>query len=148
MILRVLAVAVALLTGPAALAQQQGWPDLDALLFGTLTNSGRAEASFWLPDSADPALATRALGVVYEYIPGSAGSTSIALGYYVRSAQGWAYAGPVSGVFGQSPRDPAYTATTLEITTTTLGPGDARCCPSVQTRWRIDLQSRAAQRLQ
>lgn len=145
--LRTLAVAVALLTGPAVLAQQQDWPDLDALLFGTLTNSGRAEASFWLPDSADPARATRALGVVYEHIPGSAGNTTIALGYYLRSEQGWAFAGPVSGVFGQSPRDPVYTATTLEITTTTLGPDDARCCPSVESRWRIDLQSRAAQPL-
>lgn len=126
---------------------QHGWGSLDAMILSTLTTSGTAEAAFWLPDHPDPAQATRGLGVAYEYIQGSAGNTSIALGYYVRSAAGWQMAGPVTGVFGQSPRDPVYTQTTLEITTTMLGPNEPRCCPTLPVRWRIDLASRAVQRL-
>jgi hypothetical protein len=129
------------------LSAQDWWPDLDALLFSTLTNSGTAEASFWLPDQYDPATATRALGVVYEHIPGSAGNTGIATGLYVRTAQGWQFAGPVSGLFGRSPRDPAFGDNHVEITTITLGPNDARCCPTLPIRWRIDLATRTAQRL-
>ena len=128
-------------------AGAQGWPNLDQLLFSTLTSSGKAEASFWLPDHPDPAQATRALGVVYEHIPGSAGSVSIAVGHYIRNATGWQFTGVVSGLFGQSPRDPAYGEGVVELTTTMLGPNEPRCCPTLATRWRIDLNTMAAQRL-
>lgn len=130
-----------------AAAQQAGWPNLDQLLFGTLTASGRAEASFWLPDQATPATATRALGVVYEHVPGSAGSVSIAVGLYARGAQGWQYAGPITGLFGQSPRDAVFAANQVELTTTMLGPNEPRCCPTLPVRWRIDIPTRQAQRL-
>lgn len=132
---------------PPASAQQASWPNLDQLLFSTLTASGRAEASFWLPDQLDPATATRALGVVYEHIPGSAGSVSIATGIYQRVAEGWAFVGPVEGLFGNSPRDPAFLAAHVDVTTTMLGPNEPRCCPTLPVRWRIDLTTRVAQRL-
>ncbi|MEX0369527.1 MAG: hypothetical protein AB3N09_02790 [Tateyamaria sp.] len=138
---------VFVLTAPFAVAQQSGWPNLDQLLFGTLTASGRAEASFWLPDHANPATATRALGIVYEHVPGSAGSVSIATGLYSRSAQGWEYLGQVQGLFGQSPRDPVFSTTHIDLTTTMLGPNEPRCCPTVPARWRIDIATRTVQRL-
>lgn len=125
---------------------QDGWPDLDQLLFGTLTTSGRAEASFWLPDSGDPASATRALGIVYEAFPGG-NAVSIATGMYQRVPQGWQFLGLVEGLFGQSPRDAAFGPTHVELTTTMLGPGEPRCCPTLATRWRIDLATRTAQKL-
>ena len=125
----------------------QSWPNLDQLLFSTLTSSGTAEASFWIPDSPDPAGASRALGVVYEYIQGSAGSVSIAVGHYVRTQTGWQFAGTVSGLFGNSPRDPAYEQGFVDLTTTTLGPNEPRCCPTVQTRWRINLNTLTAVKL-
>lgn len=128
-------------------AQTAGWPDLDSLLFSTLTKSGRAEASFWLPDQPDPTTATRALGIVYEHIPGSAGSVSIATGLYQRVEQGWAFVGPVQGLFGNAPRDPEFTQTHIDLTTITLGPNEPRCCPTLPVRWRIDLNTRTAQRL-
>jgi hypothetical protein len=135
----------------AALAQAwpnaQGWVSLDHMILSTLTRSGTSLSAFWFPDHGDPAQATRGLGIAYEHIPGSASGFDIALGYYVRTAAGWAMAGPVQSVYGQSPRDPAWTPTTLEITTTMLGPNEPRCCPSVPVRWRIDLGSLAVQRL-
>ncbi|WP_299048118.1 hypothetical protein [uncultured Tateyamaria sp.] len=141
-----LCVALALWALPAS-AQQAGWPNLDQLLFSTLTASGRAEASFWLPDQNDPAAATRALGVVYEHIPGSAGSVSIAVGLYQRIAEGWQFVGPVEGLFGNTPSDPAFAPTHMDVTTLMLGPNEPRCCPTLQVRWRIDLATRVAQRL-
>lgn len=126
----------------------QSWPNLDQLLFSTLTASGTAEASFWIPDSPDPAQATRALGVVYEYIPGSAGNTSIATGHYIRTQTGWQFTGAIQGLFGQSPREPAYGQGFVDLTTTTLGPNEPRCCPTQRARWRINLSTMTAQRLQ
>lgn len=126
----------------------QSWPNLDQLLFSTLTASGTAEASFWIPDSPDPAQATRALGVVYEYIPGSAGNTGIATGHYIRTQAGWQFSGRIAGLFGQSPRDPAFGQGFVDVTTTMLGPNEPRCCPTLPVRWRINLSSMTAVRLQ
>lgn len=134
-------------TALPTLAQQGAWPNLDQLLFSTLTASGTAETSFWLPDRATPDDATRALGIVYEYIPGSAGNTSIAVGLYQRTTTGWGFVGPVEGLFGQSPRDAAFGSTHIDLTTTMLGPNEPRCCPTLPVRWRISLASRTVQRL-
>ena len=134
------------LVGTGAMAQQT-WGNLDALLYAHLTSSGKAEASYWLPDSADPALANRAIGVVYEHIPGSAGSVSIATGAFVKGPNGWQFVGPVQGLFGHSPVDTAYGPVHVELTTLMPGPNDARCCPTKLTRWRIDLNSLQARAL-
>ena len=150
---RALAIAALLVcAAPGSILAQtwpnpHGWSSLDAMILSTLTSSGTAEAAFWLPDHPDTDQATRGLGVAYEHIPGSAGNVDIALGYYVRTASGWQMAGPVTGVFGHNPRDPAYSDGTLELTTTMLGPNDPRCCPSLPVRWRIDLGSLAVERL-
>ena len=146
--IRILAVLAALAWGSAAPAQNMApWPNLDAMILSTLTATGTAEAAFWLPDSPEPAQVTQGLGIAYEYIQGSAGSVSIAVGYFVRGAGGWQYAGPVQGLFGQSPRAPIFAPGAMELTTTTLGPNEPRCCPTQETRWRIDLSRLAAQRL-
>lgn len=111
------------------------------------TSSGTAEASFWLPDSADPATASIALAVVYEYIQGSAGNTGIAPGFFVKQEGAWVFTGPVQGLFGQSPSDASFGQTALELTTIMLGPNEPRCCPTLPVRWRIDYQTLTAQRL-
>lgn len=137
-------IAALILSGAAHIAQAQDWGNLDALLFQSLTNSGTAEASFWLPNASDPAQATTAIGVVYEYIPGSAGNTGIATGVFVRQENDWFFAGPVEGMFGQNPRDIVYSQHHVEVTTSQVGPNDPRCCPTLATRWRIDLGTRTA----
>lgn len=121
-------------------AAAEGWGNIDALLFSHLTRTGRAEVSYWLPNSTDPALATAAFGVVYEYIEGSAGSTSIAVGLFLKQPQGhWGFAGTVADLFGHDPRDVVFDGAYAMMTTTMPGPNDARCCPTQPTRWRIDL---------
>ncbi|KAJ04648.1 hypothetical protein [Sulfitobacter mediterraneus] len=118
----------------------EGWGNLDALLFSHLTRSGSAEASYWLPNSIDPAQATAAFGVVYEHIAGSAGNTTIAVGLFLRPSGGqWGFAGPVADLFGHNPRDVVFEGGFAMMTTTMPGPNDPRCCPTVPTRWRIDL---------
>lgn len=128
----------------AQIVQAQDWGDLDALLFQSLTNSGTAEASFWLPNAPDPAQATTAIGVVYEYIPGSAGNTGIATGVFVRQENSWLFAGPVEGMYGQSPRDVVFSQSHVDVTTSLVGANEPRCCPTLATRWRIDLGTRTA----
>lgn len=135
------------LTLAALPAQAQDWGDLDALILPNLTTSGTAEASFWLPDNPDPAAASIALAVVYEWIEGSAGSTGIAPGFFVKQEGSWVFAGKVEGLFGQSPSDVAYGESAVELTTIMLGPDEPRCCPSMPVRWRIDYQTLVAERL-
>lgn len=131
----------------AAQARAQDWGDLDALILPHLTTSGAAEASFWLPDSVDPATASIALAVVYEHIQGSAGSVSIAPGFFVKQQGAWVFAGPVQGLFGNSPSEVRFDTSAMELTTIMLGPDEPRCCPTLPVRWRIDYQTLTAQRL-
>ena len=145
--MKILAMAAFAVLLPVAGLAQGGWGNLDQLLRQSLTRSGTFEASFWLPDNGDPAQATRALGVVYEWIEGSAGSTTIATGLFVRAPDRWVYQGPVEGLFGQSPRDAVFAQGHVDLTTTMLGPNEPRCCPTQATRWRIDLSKLRASQL-
>ncbi|AJE48571.1 hypothetical protein [Celeribacter indicus] len=132
---------------PLPLAAQD-WPNLDPALFSDLAGKPEhVEASFFLPNHADPAQATEALGVVYEWIEGSAGSTSIAVGHFsvMQEPVSLAYLGPVSGVFGHQPRDTAFFPERIELTMTTLKDDDPRCCPSGETRYSVDRSTREAE---
>ena len=82
-----------------------------------------------------------------EHISGSAGSVSIAIGVFRRSGASFTLAGRVQNVFGATPRDVAFHPNRIKFTTTTMNPGDARCCPSGSTRWAIDRATLAARRV-
>jgi hypothetical protein len=137
-----LTAALALVFALAAPAAAQ---DIAALLARSL--GGGAEAAYWLPDSADPARATEAVGVVYLPVPGSAGSVSIEVGHFARTGDGFALAGRVRDLFGHEPRDSRFLPDRIELTTTVLAPGDPRCCPTGTARWAIDRATLAATRL-
>ena len=85
----------------------------------------------------------------FHYFDSRTGGNSVQLniGLYVRTDAGWNFAGPVQGLFGSEPRDASFPAGRIEITTVTLGPGDARCCPSEEARWSVDTATRAVTRL-
>ena len=68
------------------------------------------------------------------------------VGLFRRGASGWSYAGPVE-VFGWDPRDARFSPGRIELTTTTLGPGEPRCCPTAVTQWVIDTTTGTALRL-
>ncbi len=129
------------------LAAQESWPNLDVLLGTTLAPGAQFERAFWLPDNVDPAQATQAIGVIYPIIQGAAGNTGISVGHFHRVQGGWALGGIVRDVFGFDPRDVAFSQGFVSLTTTTLGPGEPRCCPTKPVRWRIDLATLVAQRL-
>lgn len=145
--MRIFALCLALLWPFSASAQDTGWGNLDALLLGTLSQTGSMEASFWMPNSEDPAIATEALGVIYVHVPGSAGTVSIHAALFGKTDSGWNFWLPVSGLFGQSPTAPVHGPEGIEISTMVLGPGDARCCPSEEARWRIDRTTGLATRI-
>ena len=138
------ALALSLCALPAG---AQSWGDLDTLIMNTLTGGAPLEASRFMPDASDPQTATRALVIAYTHIPGSAGSVAIHTGVYKRYGSEWILEHPVDGVFGMGAEDPVFGPTHVEVTTGTLAPGDARCCPTGRTRWRIDTETGAVTKL-
>lgn len=135
--MRFRALALALLLAAPAAAE-----DVGALLSRTLGANGVQYV--WLPDSADPAAVTEAIGVAYLEIPGAAGNVDIAVGYY----RGGTFVGPVRELYGQEPRDPRFLPDRIEMTTTMPGPNDPRCCPTATAKWSIDRRTLAARRVQ
>lgn len=143
------AFALTLATLPLSL-QAQDWPNLDAVLFQTLANKPEhVEGSYFFPNHPDPAQATEALGFVYEWIEGSAGSVSIAVGRYALNQPGpqFTYLGPISQIWGHGPRDAAFYPDRIEVTLTTLKDGEPRCCPTGETRYTIDRTTGSASTL-
>lgn len=128
----------ALLFSASSYAQDAGWGNLDDLILNNLPQAGEVQSAFWLPDNADPTIAHTALAFVYAHIPGSAGSVSLQIGLFSRDSVGWAFRTRVEGVYGFSPRDVLFVGDQIEVTTTTLGPDEPRCCPTQTTRFRID----------
>ncbi|QFT58991.1 hypothetical protein FIU94_09145 [Sulfitobacter sp. THAF37] len=145
--MRIIGPLLALLLATTGAAAQDGWGNLDALLLSSLSNTGSMEASYWLPDSPDPAAAQVAIGVAYVHIPGSAGSVSIGSGIFRKGAAGWQMAAPVTGLFGHEPRAHQFQNGQVQLLTTMLGPGEPRCCPTQEAMWRIDLTTGQAERI-
>jgi hypothetical protein len=126
---------------------QAGWGNLDDLLERAMGDGREWAGSYWLPDNTDPALAREAIGVTYPVIEGAAGNTSIAAGYFVRSGNGFAYAGPLDGLFGHDPRDARFLPDRIEVKTTMPRPGEARCCPTGTATWSINRATRQVVRI-
>jgi hypothetical protein len=137
--MRVWLIGVCLSAGVAlgAWAQDGDWGNLDALILGSMPQQGEVQASFWMPDHADPTIAGAALALVYAHIPGSAGSVSLDAGVFFRTSAGWRFGRRVDGLFGHNPRDVLFLGDRIEVTMTTLGPNEPRCCPTQVTRYSI-----------
>jgi hypothetical protein len=134
--LRVVALVVCLALATSASAQD--WSAVGPVLKRDLAGGREPLQIYFFPDSPDPLTATRALGVAYVHIEGSAGSASIHVGLFQKTGDAWALYRPVGDLFGFSPRDPQMGPDGFFVTTDMLGPNDPRCCPSVPTRWYVD----------
>ncbi len=140
----------AILAGLLALGapvSAQDWSFIDPLMARSLDiRAGDLPATLFV-DNADPQVAQ--LGLAVHYPPNRFGGNSVGItvGLFARANDGWRFAGEVKGLFGLDPRDPAFLGPRIELTTTTLGPNDARCCPTEEARWSIDVTSRQASRL-
>lgn len=128
-------------------AATQNWGNLDALIMAQLTEGQALEGSTFMPDAADPAQATRAVAVAYTHIPGSAGNVGIHVGFFQIRAGTWFLARRIEGLYGMGVEAPEFGPNHFEVTTNMLGPQDARCCPTLKVRWRIDLATGAVRRL-
>ncbi|WP_157973464.1 hypothetical protein [Tropicimonas sp. IMCC34043] len=139
-----LALLLALAGLPAGIAAAQ---DLGELMRSGLAPGRSFEnGGYWLPNDIDPAAAVEAIGFVYPIIEGAAGNFDISVGYFTRQPGSlWRLSGTVSGLYGTDPRDTLFLPDRIELTTTTLAPSDARCCPTGSTRWGIDRRTLVAQ---
>lgn len=121
-------------------ALAQNWGNLDALITSQLTRQAPVSSTF-MPDAPDPSGATRAMVIAHTHITGSAGSTAIHVGYFVKQNNAWFLARRIEGLFGLGNENPLFQGNLFEVTTSTLGPNDPRCCPSQKTRWQINLDT-------
>ncbi|WP_227268904.1 hypothetical protein [Roseobacter weihaiensis] len=143
----IFSMALLLAIGPDVQAQQTNSDEIARMLVTDLSPTASMESGQWLTDTAHPAEATGAVGIIYVHIPGSAGSVSIHAGLYSLYRTGWLKERDVTGLFGMSPSDAVFLDERVELTTLTLGPNDPRCCPTQRQRWSIDRRTGAAIRL-
>ncbi|MBC56268.1 MAG: hypothetical protein CL814_04970 [Confluentimicrobium sp.] len=124
--------------GTPVLAQSDEWANLGALIGSTLGPYTGDGGAVWLPDSADSARATEAIALLYQSSPTGGNAIQLTTGYFRKGANGFAFVGPLQGLFGMEPQDPRFFPDRIEVTTLTLGPDDPRCCPTKLIRWSID----------
>jgi len=122
--MRTLLAAILALALTTPLAAQTGWGILDQLLGAMMITTGTMVASYWLPDNIDPETATAALAVVYEERPDTGNSAFITVAIFARTPDGRFLQRPVEGLYGQTPRDPAFLADRIELIPT-AGPVDS-----------------------
>lgn len=135
MFARFLALALLFIGAPVG---AQDWSDASGIVVRDLAAGGTPLDASFFPDSPDPAQASRGLGIVYVAIEGAAGNASLEAGLFQREGGVWRLHRRVTGLFGLSPRDPLFDAAGFYVTTSMLGPNDARCCPSEATVWFVD----------
>lgn len=136
--MRGLALTLALLLAPVAGLAQHAWSFLDPLLTQTLgIRPGEGPPKLFV-DHADPNVATQGLAFFYYENRHGGNAVHHNIGYFRRIEAGWTFVAPVTGLFGHNPRDASFANGVIEVTTTTLGPNEPRCCPTQVTRWRFD----------
>ena len=144
---RILHVLAAVFLGLSSPAAAQDWSFLSPLTASTLDVQPGDGAPILFADHPDPGVAS--LSLIFHYFGNRDGGNAVMLnvGLYRRYSDGWHFEGLVP-VYGQDPRDPLFTAGQVDITTTMPGPNDPRCCPTVPTRWAIDVKTLAVGRSQ
>jgi hypothetical protein len=115
------------------LAQEDSAGDIARMLVTELSPTRSMESGQWFT-SAPSGAGSRGLGIIYVHVPGSAGTVSIHAALFTNSGAEWLKNRDVTGLFGYSPRDATFYPDRVELTTTTLGPNDPRCCPTKLTR--------------
>ncbi|WP_133123552.1 hypothetical protein [Methylobacterium frigidaeris] len=78
-----------------------------------------------------------ALTVSYYHPKDGGNSDSIEVSLYQGTSNGFRFIRTVPDVYGQSPRAAKFSRGRIRMTLTTLGPNDARCCPSVPKEYVI-----------
>jgi hypothetical protein len=124
---------------PGALSAQvyQGDPAIGSALALQMEAGTKIIDSYLFPNDADPAKATEALGVLYTEIEGAAGNFNVDVGLFRRVPEGYQLVGKIPDLYGTDPRDAKFLPDRVMLTTTTLKPDDARCCPSGTTVWTV-----------
>lgn len=132
---------------PRVQAQEVSAEAISRMLVTDLSPTRSMEMGQWFTDVAQSGRDTRGLGIIYVHVPGSAGTVSIHAAIYNMGRSGWLKNRDVTGLYGYSPRETLFFPDRIEIVTTTLGPNEPRCCPTVQTRWSFDLATGVAQEI-
>lgn len=130
--------------GHSTMAQVYTPETIARMLVEELSPTRSMEGGEWFTNRDNLGRETRALGIIYVHVPGSAGTVSLHAGIFELYDSGWVKIRDVSGLYGVSPRNAVFQSNRIELETTTLAPGDARCCPTQKVRWHVDVNTGAA----
>ena len=130
----------ALLCALALPAAAQDWSFMANLVAQSLDIRAGDGPPILFSDHPDPGTANYSL--IFHYYDNRDGgnATMLDVGLFRRDPEGWRFLAQVP-VYGQEPRDANFHDWQVDITTTMPGPNDPRCCPTVPTRWAVDLRT-------
>ncbi len=77
--------------------------------------------------------------VAFIYAETGGNSLSLDVLLFTGEQDGFRFFRKAEGVFGQEPRNVAIRPGAIDVTTTTLGPKDARCCPTLEKNLTIEI---------
>ena len=121
-------------------ALAQDWSFIAPLTAQVLDVQPGDQPPMLFSDHPDPAVARHS--VIFHYFDSRSGGNSFGLnvGLFRRMNEGWVFA-QLLEIYGVTPRDGRFTEELFEVTTTTLGPNEPRCCPTQTTKWVVDLRN-------
>lgn len=77
--------------------------------------------------------------VAFIYAETGGNSTSLVVLLFTGGPEGFRFFRKAEGVFGEGPRSVAIRPGAIDVTLTTLGPRDARCCPTQEKNLTIEI---------
>ncbi|KUL93313.1 hypothetical protein DK26_23505 [Bosea sp. WAO] len=77
--------------------------------------------------------------VAFIYAETGGNSTSLDVLLFTGGPDGFRFFRRAEGVFGEGPRNVAIRPGAIDVTLTTLGPRDARCCPTQEKNLTIEI---------
>ena len=77
-----------------------------------------------------------ALAFFYYANPDGGNMSHLAVAKFRSSKNGFRFDGSAE-IYGDDPRDVRFTRGKITVVTTTEGPNDSRCCPTLPKRWSI-----------
>ena len=77
--------------------------------------------------------------VAFIYAETGGNSTSLDVLLFTGGPEGFRFFRKAEGVFGEGPRNVAIRPGAIDVTLTTLGPRDARCCPTQEKNLTIEI---------
>lgn len=79
--------------------------------------------------------------IAFVYHPSGGNAANLDVLMFKGDGRGFRFFRKAEGIYGEDPRDIAIRPGAIDVTMTTLGPNDARCCPTLEKGYTIEISS-------